>query len=322
LFIILIFTLVKILIMKAIWRNKYPIVLLGFVLIVAPNFTTAQNPSNPVRVRSGSIQVDFSESRSIQGQQMEMVDPATVQAELRVNKQPVYHALIIGVSEYQYAGPQLTNLDNPLKDAQRLKEILISKYLFTEETTYVLTNPTREQLINSMDELTQKVGERDNLLIFYAGHGFYDKNTDFGYWLPSDAKMTSRSNWIANSTIKDYVSAIPSKHTLLISDACFAGSIFKTRAATALDTRKVYEMYREKSRKAITSGNLTQVPDESYFLKFLLKILTDNEQDFLPASALFSRMYEPIMNNSETIPQFAVIYGAGDEGGDFIFIRK
>ena len=109
---------------------------------------------------------------------------------------------------------------------------------------------------------------------------------------------------------------------LRVTDACFAGSIFKTRAVNNLDTRKVYEMYKEKSRKAITSGNLTQVPDESYFLNFLLKILGENEQDFLPASALFSRLYEPVMNNSETIPQFAVVHGAGDEGGDFIFIRK
>ena len=308
--------------MKAHLNCFYSRSILGFWVLLFPMLVMAQSSPTPIRARSNPLQVDFSESRSLQNQQVEMVDPATVQTELRVSKQPVYHALIVGVSDYQFAGPQLTNLDNPLKDAQKLKDILVSKYLFTEETTYMLNNPTREQLINAMDELTQKVGERDNLLIFYAGHGFYDKNTDFGYWLPSDAKMTSRSNWIANSTIKDYVSAIPSKHTLLISDACFAGSIFKTRAVAAMDTRKVYEMYREKSRKAITSGNLTQVPDESYFLKFLLKILTDNDQDFLPASALFSRIYEPIMNNSETIPQFAVIYGAGDEGGDFIFIRK
>ena len=308
--------------MKAHLNCFYSRSILGFWVLLFPMLVMAQSSPTPIRARSNPLQVDFSESRSLQNQQVEMVDPATVQTELRVSKQPVYHALIVGVSDYQFAGPQLTNLDNPLKDAQKLKDILVSKYLFTEETTYMLNNPTREQLINAMEELTQKVGERDNLLIFYAGHGFYDKNTDFGYWLPSDAKMTSRSNWIANSTIKDYVSAIPSKHTLLISDACFAGSIFKTRAVAAMDTRKVYEMYREKSRKAITSGNLTQVPDESYFLKFLLKILTDNDQDFLPASALFSRIYEPIMNNSETIPQFAVIYGAGDEGGDFIFIRK
>jgi hypothetical protein len=28
------------------------------------------------------------------------------------------------------------------------------------------------------------------------------------------------------------------------------------------------------------------------------------------------------MNNAPTVPQFGVIQGAGDEGGDFIFIRR
>jgi hypothetical protein len=33
-------------------------------------------------------------------------------------------------------------------------------------------------------------------------------------------------------------------------------------------------------------------------------------------------MYEPILNNAATVPQIGVIQGAGDEGGDFIFIKK
>lgn len=37
---------------------------------------------------------------------------------------------------------------------------------------------------------------------------------------------------------------------------------------------------------------------------------------------LFTRMYEPNVNNASTIPQYGVIQGAGDEGGDFIFIKK
>ena len=272
-----------------------------------------------LRSLSNPIKVDFTESRSLLSSEGFV---PTVEEELRISNYPLYHALIIGVSDYAFSGPQLNDLDRPIEDARRLKDILTSRYLFPEENTHLLENPTREHLINAFDELTQKVKDKDNVLVFYAGHGYYDKATDFGYWLPSDAKPNSRANWIANSTIKDYMAAIPSKHTLLVTDACFAGSIFKTRAVNNLDTRKVYEMYKEKSRKAITSGNLTQVPDESYFLNFLLKILGENEQDFLPASALFSRLYEPVMNNSETIPQFAVVHGAGDEGGDFIFIRK
>ena len=114
---------------------------------------------------------------------------------------------------------------------------------------------------------------------------------------------------------------IPAKHTLLISDACFGGSILKSRAISAMDSKKVFELYKDRSRKAITSGNLTLVPDESFFTSYLLKVLKENEQLILPASSLFSRIYEPVLNNSPTVPQFGVIQQAGDEGGDFLFIQ-
>ena len=177
------------------------------------------------------------------------------------------------------------------------------------------------EIINTFDRLAATVKENENLLVFYAGHGFYDKSKDFGYWLPADAKKTSTAAWIANSTIKDYMGAINSKHTLLITDACFGGSIFKTRSVEAA-IMQFNQLYKNTSRKAVTSGNLTEVPDQSLFVKYFIKKLEENEDVFLSTGKLFSRMYEPIINNTPTIPQYGVIQGAGDEGGDFIFIRK
>lgn len=240
---------------------------------------------------------------------------------LGITKLPKYHALIVGVSEYQNSGAGLPNLEMPAKDAEKLYNVLTQRYAFEPEYVTLLKNPTREEIINQFDRLAENVEEKDNLLIFYAGHGYYDKIKDFGFWLPSDAKTTSRSAWIANSTIKDYIGAIKSKHTLLITDACFGGSIFKTRAVSTVILR-FNEVYRDNSRKALTSGNLTEVPDKSVFLKYLLKSLDENNDVFLPASALFARIYEPILNNAPTTPQFGVVQGAGDEGGDFVFIKK
>ncbi len=243
-------------------------------------------------------------------------------ASLGITKVPKYHALIIGVSEYANTGAGLPNLEMPTKDAERIYSILTEKYVFNPEDVTLLKNPNREDIMNQFDQLAERVGEKDNLLVFYAGHGYYDKSKDFGYWLPADAKTTSRSSWIANSTIKDYMSAIKSKHTLLITDACFGGSIFKTRSVDASIVKRFNEIYKDRSRKAMTSGNLTEVPDKSIFLQFLLKILDENSEVFLPSATLYSRIYEPILNNAATTPQFGVIQGAGDEGGDFIFIKK
>lgn len=239
-----------------------------------------------------------------------------------ISNLPKYKALIIGVSNYKFAGRGLESLENPAKDAGHLYKTLTESYTFDSTDVIFLKDPTRHQIIDQLELLASNVGPKDNLLIFYAGHGYYDKQKELGYWLPSDATTASKADWIANSTVKDYLRAINSKHTLLVTDACFGGSIFKTRSVDAYSILRIHDLYKDPSRKAITSGNLTEVPDKSLFISQLLKKLNDNEDDFLPAQKLFTRIYEPVINNSSTIPKFGVIQGAGDEGGDFIFIKR
>jgi TolB-like protein len=139
-----------------------------------------------------------------------------------------------------------------------------------------------------------------------------------GYWLPSDAKKDSKSNWVPNSELTLYLSAIQSNHILLISDACFSGGIFKTRSIGDMEqgTKRLYEL---KSRKAITSGNLKEVPDNSVFMKFFLKELEINTTTFLTSDQLFARIRPNILNNSSTEPLYGVVYNTGDEGGEFVF---
>ena len=76
------------------------------------------------------------------------------------------------------------------------------------------------------------------------------------------------------------------------------------------------------SRKAITSGTLKTVPNKSMFLKYLLNRLESNTNKYLSARQLFNKIEEPVMNNSPNTPQYGTIYGIGDEGGDFIFIKN
>jgi len=258
--------------------------------------------------RTNAVTVDFSDQTVLQQSKAE-----------RKNR-----ALIMGVSKYQYEDARLQSLDRPANDAQLIYDQLTRNYTFDPADVILLKNPTRKEIIDAFDKLAQITGEKDNLLIFYAGHGYWDKQRELGYWLPSDAKRDSRSDWISNSDVKDNLAmtSIKAKHTLLITDACFGGSIFKSRALTSERFMQLNELYRDPSRKAMTSGNLSEVPDKSIFLQQLIKKLEDNQDDFLPAITLFTRMYEPITNNSSTNPVYGVIQGAGDEGGDFIFERR
>ena len=59
-------------------------------------------------------------------------------------------------------------------------------------------------------------------------------------------------------------------------------------------------------------------------MKYLLKNLETNQAEYLPAQDLFSTFKIAVLNNSvlDQIPQYGVVQGAGDEGGDFIFARR
>jgi hypothetical protein len=233
-----------------------------------------------------------------------------------------YYALIIGVSDYNDASnvPDLEGL--PTKDAKDLKDVLVSQYSFEEEDVTLLNdNPTENQILREFVKLKKKVTNKDNVLIFFAGHGIYDEATETGSWLPSDADPEYGLNMISNSTIKDYIKGINSKHTLLISDACFSGSIFKTRSYKAAP-KSITRKFELPSRKAITSGTLKTVPNKSVFLKYLINRLKNNDQLYLTARKIFDKIEEPVMNNSKNVPQYGTIQEVGDEGGDFIFIRK
>lgn len=238
----------------------------------------------------------------------------------KVNSQSNYYGLIIGIDNY--TDPQITSLDNPVRDATKIYDVLTINYNFEKENVKFLRNADRADIIEALDFLARKVTPNDNLLIFYAGHGWWDENANNGYWLPSNAKRSSKAAWFRNSTLVDYLKEVNTKHTLLIADACFGGAIFKTRDAFPDVSKAVEILYQRPSRKAMTSGTLTEVPDRSAFTRFLVDRLESNEEQYLSSEQLFSSFRIAVINNSDVIPQFGEIKNVGDQGGDFIFIRR
>lgn len=231
-----------------------------------------------------------------------------------------YYALIIGISNY--IDPLINELDKPIKDAQVFYNTLTSRYTFETDNVKFLKNATMSDIVTALDYFAKIVNPTDNFLIFYAGHGVWNANSEIGYWLPSDARKNSTLNWFRNSALRDYLREINSKHTILITDACFGGSIFKTRTAFMDASLAVNKLYELPSRKAMTSGTLTEVPDESAFLKYMIKRLETNNEKYLSSEQLYSSFRFAVINNSNAIPQFGEIKDVGDQGGDFIFILK
>lgn len=234
-----------------------------------------------------------------------------------------YHALLIAVQDYRSS--EITKLDHPVQDAERLKEILVSGYTFQPAHVTLLKNPDRKTIFKAFESLRRTVRAQDSLLVFFAGHGVWLDDMQQGFWLPRDAAgMSDPSDWISNSTLRDYIKAIKARHILLVADACFAGGIFKVRDAFSRPNAAVEKVFEMPSRKALTSGSLKTVPDRSVFVDYLLKRLKENQDQYLDAQKLYTRFREAVINNSPVAqtPLYGAIAETGDEGGDFIFVRR
>ena len=282
---------------------------------------------------TGSFTIDYYLVRGINDIVIKAVsgNGLTHEISFKVNFQPVvsedlpdvkgkYYALLIGINNY--SDPLINGLDNPIKDAELFYNTITSKYIFEKENVKILKDATMADIVGALDYFAGIIKPDDNFLIFYAGHGVWDAESEIGFWLPSDAHRDSKLAWFRNSTLRDYLREINSKHTLLISDACFGGSIFKTRSAFYEYSSAIKKLYELPSRKAMTSGTLSEVPDRSAFLKFLIERLNENQDLTLSSEQLFSSFRMAVINNSNAIPQFGEIRDVGDQGGDFIFILR
>lgn len=237
-----------------------------------------------------------------------------------------YYALLIGVS--QQKDTRISAIVSAADDVRRLRKTLLENYQFSEDRIRTLQNPTRASLLNELEAISLNMGANDNLLVFYAGHGTYIASgvVEQGYWLPYDAERGQTSSFVSNSDVKERIGRSRARHVLLVSDACFAGSIF--RSDELLVSNVNYKaLYSKMSRKAITSGNLELVPAKSVFIERLLQELEKNRKPYSSARELFQALVEPVAQTTGNQPQYGLLLkaGGGDGGtetGDFIFIRK
>lgn len=270
---------------------------------------------NPVRLVAAD-ELDQMTERTFT---IEYIPPVPTLAD-KIAETSRYYGLIIGINNYR--DPDLPDLEKPVSDANQLHDLLVSRYYFHEEDMILLKDARRNEIVEALDHLANVVTPSDNVLIFYAGHGTWDEKANVGFWLPSDAYLNTTANWFRNSTLVDYLKTIDSRHTLLITDACFAGAIFSTRSGFIREDRAYEILYDLPSRKAMTSGTLTEVPDRSAFTRYLIDRLEENRETYLSSEQLFSSFRIAVINNSDAIPQYGEIRNVGDEGGDFIFLKK
>ncbi len=271
-----------------------------------------------------TVDVGAAESRGI------TIEKTAQSQASKINK-GVYRALIIGNNEYKDQQGKWEPLSTAVTDAREVARLLKEQYGFTDIT--LLENATRRDVLFALEELANKSLKNDNVLIYYAGHGFLDDETNKGFWVPVDAHGSDHTTFLRNSTIRDEVSSIASRvqHTLLISDSCFSGSLLRTasRGISESDyTEKYFEkVSNKKSVQIMAAGGFEFVDDDyresghSPFTYFLINELKTNNSPMFTVSQLSGNVERAVANNVEQVPESGVLQGAGDELGEFIFIK-
>jgi uncharacterized caspase-like protein len=236
-----------------------------------------------------------------------------------------YVALVIGNNEYR----ELRNLETAINDAEAVTVLLERKYGFSVQ---LLTNADRYQILSALNDLRKSLTEKDNLLIYYAGHGDLDEVNVRGHWLPVDAESSSTANWISTLSISELLNAMSARHVLVVADSCYSGAL--TRASLArLDAGMTPEargtwiraMAKGHSRTALTSGGLRPVLDgggggrHSVFARRFVDVLEENG-DVLDGHRLFQAVSAAVAYAAEgaafeQVPEYGTIQFAGHESG-------
>lgn len=226
------------------------------------------------------------------------------------------------IASQNYEDTSIPSLEKPIGDAIKLKLILKRKYNFQDDNIFTSFNPSQNDLKKVFTMLSEEIGENDNLVIFYAGHGIWSEQDKKGYWLLADARYADKNTWFPNKSMLSLIGDISSRNTLLITDACFSGSVFRTRGINKENT--VAEILSNKiARVAITSGNDSEVPDESVFMRYLIQALENNNEKSLSSQKMFvNHIIEAVMTESNTEPRYGTLEEAGHIGGDFIFTKN
>lgn len=244
-----------------------------------------------------------------------------------------YFALIIGNQDYLY----LDDLQSPKKDALRIQQVLEQRYGFS---TVTLFNAGEKEILNAFNDLYNQIGPKDNLMVFYAGHGNLSQSSarKRGYWLPINAEGDVLTNWISNNVISDHLDRIKARSILVVADSCFAGNLASENSAfllggvnVNLTKQSVGVGISRRSRIVISSGGERPVLDgvqgeHSIFANALISLLEKNEsvlrEDMLFAQVAVNVRLQAKANKLEQTPEMRPIRAAGHEGGDFYFIPK
>lgn len=233
-----------------------------------------------------------------------------------------YYALVIGIDTYQ---PPLSGLNTAANDAKSVAQVLSERFGFKVQT--LLNNSaTRSNILRALAQYQSSLGDLDNFLIYYAGHGY--EEADEAFWLPADTDEFSRAAWISADDITHNIKLLRARHVLVVSDSCYSGGL---KRGSVLDIGRgddsvlLGRMLAGKSRSLMSSGGKEPVSDagsggHSIFANALITGLqSENGESFTARDLFYNFVQRRVVGGARQTPEYGSIRDSGDESGDFVF---
>ena len=235
------------------------------------------------------------------------------------------YALLFAAHTYDY----WNDLLYPLLDAKSLRTDLEDIYDFQVE---LIENPTETEVLEVLDRYAQKeYAPEDQLLIFFAGHGYFNQGFKIGYLVAQDTQRPDDSgrllSYLSHSYFRDIIDNMSCKHILLMLDTCYSGTFDEQIAMRGerdnlpeeLSSNDIRRKLKYTTRRYLASGGKEEVPDNSPFIRALLKALRSKGG---PDKVLTIGEILINLKEIEDPKPCSDEFGHNDSDSDFFFIAK
>lgn len=228
-----------------------------------------------------------------------------------------YRALVIGSAEYQF----LPGVATAAEDAAAVSKLLADRYGF--QVTH-LRNPSLVDLSNALTRLEREAQKDDNVLIYYAGHGFVSDERGRCSWFPVEALGEQASQGLASDDVAASLERMKAKHAIVVADSCFTASELREVGLVEEGADERERLSKLRTRVVLSSGGLEPIQNgqgsgHSVFTGAFLSALGAN-REVLEGQSLFSRIQQIVTAGASQTPEYANIRGADHRGGDFLFV--
>jgi Caspase domain len=237
------------------------------------------------------------------------------------------YAILFATDKYDH----WNDLVNPVFDANTIANELKEKYGFEVE---VIENANQEDVFNKLADYAQKQYKpQDQLMVFFAGHGYFDETFGEGFVVAKNSLENdrSRTSYISHSRLRTVINNIPCEHIFLAMDVCFGGTFDPVIARERgdqpyLDANQSEFLVRKlsyKTRKYLTSGGKTYVSDgvvgkhSPFAVKMLQALKESGGTDHILTLSEIKSYVEKLTPE----PRFGS-FGEDNIASDFVFVSR